>query len=245
MDTRLPAGAVAGLLGKIAEGGDDDAEYAGVLLRELRDIQDRLRALAGMPARGTPSKMTGPGTSRSTPITGGPKSGSVPQKGGQSFRAGEPGALGAAAGGVVALVTVFGTFYLQRLVREHFAPQFEEAARKQVTQAIEAHRPQFNALIDSHRQEIQKARAEGHPIAVHNTVAYELVQTQYGVAMIKAEVVGRATHLSLEGGHIEVEWPLWREDIGTLGTMGRRPPRWFGSLNFAIPLEALAPVSST
>lgn len=241
MDTRLPASAVAGLLGKIAAGDDDDAESAAILLGELRDIQDRLRALAGMPARGTPSKMTGPGTSRSTPTTSGPKSGSVPQKGGQTFRAGEPGALSALGGGVVALATVFGTFYLQRLAREYFAPKFKEAAEKLVIQAIETHRPRFNALIDSHRQEIQKARAAGHPVAVHGTVAYELVQTEFGVVMTKAEVVDRATHLSLEGGHIEVEWPIWKEGIGTLGTMAKRPQRWFGSLNFAIPLEALAP----
>ena len=165
----------------------------------------------------------------------------VPQKGGQTSQTRQPGTFGALAGGLVSLVTVFGTFYLQRLVREHLAPKFEEGARQLVTQAIEAHRLQFYALINSHRKEVEEARVAGHPAAVHGTVAYELVSTQFGIAMTKAEVVGRATRLVFEGGHIEVEGPLWREGIGTLGTMAKKPQRWFGSLNFAIPLEALAP----
>jgi hypothetical protein len=77
---------------------------------------------------------------------------------------------------------------IRHYLQEHFADQHAEAAREEIAMAIEAHRDEFERLIQERRAEIRAAQAEGRLVKLRVHVDTNYVDSDSGRVLYRAEV---------------------------------------------------------
>jgi hypothetical protein len=138
-----------------------------------------------------PATVTAPGKLPVRPPTVTAPRGSIGRGGSGMGRGGR-------AEGAAALVEAIVLPIVYHYLQEHYAEQFAEAASEEISKAIEKHRPRFEALIESRREEIQAEQAEGRYVTLHVAVDTNWQDTDLGTVLTKAEV--GSFELVFEGG---------------------------------------------
>jgi hypothetical protein len=123
---------------------------------------------------------------------------------------------GLVAGAAVLAVPLIKDYFARHYLREKWAAE----ERAMVLDAIVASTPKYNALITSRLQETKKELAAGRQVNLHVEVDTEWVDTDFGPAMIKAEV---SYYTLLFKGDTPIEWPLFQEKRGFFATWLKKP----------------------
>jgi hypothetical protein len=182
--------------------GEVDVPQRGSVIRSGSSTSTPVTAVAGEVDVAQRGSVVRSGGRAGTPVT--TASGSI----GESEAVEGGGMGGAVAGGIVSGVfTIAGPFIKRWIFKTFMENGWTEDQRAQVTAAIERMTPALNVLVQSHSEQIQKAKSAGRWVKLRIDVDTDWFDTSYGPYQAGAYV----SYWDLVfQGDTEVEWPLFQ-----------------------------------